>query len=159
METKECSSRRRLFKFAGLGAAIAALGAGLVSRAHAHTRGPMDPARMEEHLDRMLKHLYVEIDATEAQKSRIGPIVKQAAKDLMPAREQMRETRAQAIALLTADKIDRAGLERLRAEKLQAADAASRRITGALSDVAETLSPEQRKHLAELASRHHRWHR
>jgi periplasmic protein CpxP/Spy len=163
MNTKQCS-RRRLFKFAGIGAAFAALGAAFTTRAWAHGhggfgQGPIDPAKMEAHLDRMLKHLYVEIDATEAQKAKIGPIVKQAAKDLMPAHEAMHDTRKQAIALLSADKVDRAGIEKLRAAKLQAADAASRRVTQALSDVAEVLTPEQRKHLAELAGRHHRWHR
>jgi periplasmic protein CpxP/Spy len=159
MDTKQCS-RRRLFKLAGIGAAFATLGAAFTSRAwaHGHGRGPMDPAKMEAHLERMLKHLYVEIDATEAQKASIGPVVKQAAKDLMPVHEQMHDTRKQAIALLTADKVDRAALEKLRADKLQAADGASRRITQALSDVAEVLTPEQRKHLAELAGRHHRWH-
>ena len=166
METTQCS-RRGLLKFAGLGAAIAALGATVTSRAWAHGQGGSgrgmgqmaDPARMEEHLERMLKHLYVEIDATDAQKSKIGPIVKQAAKDLMPAREAMHETRKQAIALLTADKVDRAAIEKLRVEKLQAAEAASRRFSGALADVAEVLTPEQRKRLAEHAGRHGRWHR
>jgi len=32
----------------------------------------------------MLKHLYVEIDATDAQKAQITPLVKQAVSDLLP---------------------------------------------------------------------------
>jgi periplasmic protein CpxP/Spy len=157
MESKQWG-RRRLFKFAGIGAAIAALGTGLVGKAHAHMRGPMDPAKMDEHLERMLKHLYVEIDATEAQQAKIGPIVKQAAKDVGPLREKFGDTRRQAVALLTADKVDRAAIEKLRTDKLQMADQVSKRIAAALSDVAEVLTPEQRKKLAEHAA-HRRWHR
>jgi protein CpxP len=165
METKHFG-RRRLFRLAGLGAAIAALGAGLAGRAHAHGFGRghgalsemRDPARMEEHIERMLKHLYVEIDATEAQKAKIGPIVKQAARELGPLRGKFGEARAEAVALLTAEKVDRTAIEKLRAEKLQMADQVSRRVSVALSDVAEVLTVEQRKRLAEHVARH-RGHR
>ena len=156
------TGRRRLFKLAGIGAALGALGAGFAWRAHAQGRGwghgPVDPARMEEHIDRMLKHLYVEIDATEEQKAKIGPIVKDAARELAPMRGKLRETRQQGIAILTAPQVDRGALEQLRADKLGAADGISRRIIQALADVADVLTPDQRQHLAKLAERHHRWH-
>ena len=117
--------------------------------------GPVDPARMEEHLDRMLRHLYVEIDATEAQQQLLAPIVKDAVRDLAPLRAQLHATRRQAVELLARDSIDRAALEALRASKLQLADQASTRVTRALADVADVLTPEQRRQLAERLGRGH----
>jgi periplasmic protein CpxP/Spy len=157
METK----RRRLFQFAGLAALFGALSSAVALKAHAHGgyrgHGPLDPARMEEHLERMLKHFYVEIDATEAQRARLGPIVKQAAKDLLPVHERLHEARKQGLGLLTAASVDRGALERLRADQIQAADAASQRLTQALADVADVLTPEQRKALAERLQRRRGW--
>jgi Spy/CpxP family protein refolding chaperone len=108
---------------------------------------------MEEHLDRMLKHLYVEIDATDEQKQKLDPIAKQAAKDLQPLREKTREARLKSVELLSADKIDRGAIEKARAASMRAADAASKRYTQALTDVAEVLTPEQRKTLAARMQR------
>ncbi|MEO8718829.1 MAG: Spy/CpxP family protein refolding chaperone [Burkholderiales bacterium] len=154
--------RRRFFRFAAAGAALAGL-SGLAWKAAAHggrRGGPIDPARMEQHIDRMLKHLYVEIDATPAQQQKLEPIVKQASKELMPLREQVREARRQGMELLSAPSIDRAAIERLRVEQIGAADEASKRFVRALSDVAEVLTPEQRKIVAARMQRRrhgHRW--
>jgi Spy/CpxP family protein refolding chaperone len=159
--------RRRFFKRAAITTLIAGIAAGVGIKAFAHgggyggwhrggfMAGPLDPAQVDEHLERMLKHLYVEIDATDEQKQRLAPIVKQAAKDLLPLREKMQGARKQAVELLTGDAIDRAAIEALRAEHLQLAEQASRRIAQALADTAEVLTPAQRK---ELAGRINGWH-
>lgn len=159
--------RRRFLRRAAIATLIATLatGVGLKALAYGHGFGGwhrggfmgahLDPAKLDEHLDRMLKHLYVEVDATEAQKLRLAPIVKTAARDLLPVRDRMREARLQAVALLSQPTIDRAALETLRADQLQMAEQASRRFTQALADVADVLTPEQRKQLAERAGR---WH-
>ena len=68
--------------------------------------------------------------------------------DLAPMREQMRAARTQAIALLRADNVDRAGVERLRAEQMRLADGMSRRVSTALADAAEVLTPAQRQKVA-----------
>lgn len=155
--------RRSFFKFAGLGAALGAVGSGIAWKAYAHGgrygHGAFDPARMDEHLERMLKHFYVEIDATEAQRAQLGPIVKQAAHDLMPLRGRMHEARKQGLQLLTAQSVDRGALERLRSEQIQAADAASQRFARALADVADVLTHEQRARLAERLQHRRGWHR
>jgi len=154
--------RRRFFRFAAAGAALAGL-SGLAWKVAAHGNrggGPIDPARLDEHLDRMLKHLYVEIDATAAQQRQLEPIIKQAAKELMPLREKVRAARRQGMELLTAPSIDRGAIERLRAEQIAAADDASKRFVRALADVANVLTPEQRKTVAaRMAHRRgrHRW--
>jgi protein CpxP len=141
-----------------LGGAAAAVG----FKAFAYGRrggmhGPIDPAELEQRLDRMLKHFYVEIDATEEQKQKLEPIVKNAAKDLLPMRESLHAGRRQAIELLTQDRIDPAAIEALRARQLRLADEASRRLTRAIGDAAEVLTPAQRKDLAAHFARHRRW--
>jgi Spy/CpxP family protein refolding chaperone len=163
----EQKPRRRFFKRAAIATLIGGIAAGIGIKAFAHgggyggwhrggfMAGPLDPAQVDEHLERMLKHLYVEIDATDEQKQRLAPIVKQAAKDLLPLREKMQGARKQAVELLTGDAIDRAAIEALRAEHLQLAEQASRRIAQALADTAEVLTPAQRK---ELAGRINGWH-
>jgi protein CpxP len=161
--------RRRFFKRAAIATLIGGIAAGIGIKAFAHggfggrcggfMAGPLDPARVDERLDRVLKHLYVEIDATDEQKQKLAPIVKQAAKDLLPLRERMHDARRKALDLLTQDRIDRAAIESLRAEQLQLAEQASTRIAGALADAAEVLTPAQRKELAQRVERHRRgWH-
>ncbi|HVJ11666.1 MAG TPA: Spy/CpxP family protein refolding chaperone [Burkholderiales bacterium] len=113
----------------------------------------------EMHLDRMLKHLYVEIDATEEQKAKLEPIVRQAAKDLLPMRDSLRAGRGQAIELLTQERLDPQAIEALRAKQLQLADQASRRLTQAMADAAEVLTPAQRKELAAHVARRRWGHR
>ncbi len=132
--------RRRFFRRAAIATAIAGVTAGLGIKAFAHGGGPrpwrregfmgaaLDPAMLDERLDRMLKHLYVEIDATDAQKQQLGPIVKGAAADLLPLRARMRDARRQAVALLSQERVDRGALETLRAEQLQLAEQASRAL-------------------------------
>ena len=105
----------------------------------------------------------IELDATTDQQVKIANIAKAAVADLRPLHEKAHATRAQAITLLTAPTIDRSAIERLRAEQIGLAETASKRIAQALADVAEVLSPEQRRKVADwMASRRHwwaRWHR
>ena len=138
----------RRITLATLAGGIAA-GVGFKAFARGRRHGPIDAADLDKHLDRMLKHLYVEIDATEAQKQALEPIVKQAAKDLLPMRESLHAGRREAIALLSQERIDPAALEALRAKQAQAMDQISRRMTLSLADAAEVLTPEQRAKLAE----------
>jgi len=103
----------------------------------------------------MVQHLYVEIAATDTQKKQLDPIVKTAARDLMGLRGQMRDERRQALAVLTSDPIDRAALESIRTQHVQRTDQISKRVTQALADVADVLTPEQRRQLAERVGRMH----
>jgi protein CpxP len=118
-----------------------------------HTGSPLDPARVDEHVERMLRHLYVEIDATDVQKQQLAPIVKAAAADLAPLHAKIHDARRQAVELLSQASVDRAALETLRDEKIKLIEQASRRLTQALADVADVLTPEQRMQLTEHFSR------
>jgi Spy/CpxP family protein refolding chaperone len=171
METQDRSSdkRRGFFKRAAIATLIGGIAAGIGFKAFAQgggcgwhrsgfAPGPIDPAALDQHLERGLKHLYVEIDATDEQKQRLEPIVKQAVKDLLPLRDKAHAARKQAVELLAADRIDRGAIETLRAEQLQLAEQASKRFTLALADVAEVLTPAQRKQIAErMESFGRRW--
>ncbi len=163
MEAQHATPRRRFFGRAALATLVGGLAAGIGLKAYAHggwRRGGFDPATLDERLDRMLKHAYIEIDATEEQKAKLAPIVKDAAKDLLPLREKLRAARKEAMALFSAERIDREAIERLRAGQLATADEASKRLARGLADVAEVLTPAQRGQLAERAARHRRrWHR
>jgi protein CpxP len=137
----------------GVGAAAAAMGAsGWHHGMMMH--GAESPADMSAHIDHVLKHLYVEIDATDVQKAKIGPLVQQAVSDLLPLHTQLQAAHAQAVQGLTQPTIDRAALEAAREAHLQLADQASKRIVQLIGDVGEVLTPTQRNalaaHLAQL---------
>lgn len=110
------------------------------------------------HMDRMLKHLYVEVDATDAQKTKIEPLVKAAMADIKPLHQQVHQLHAQLIEQMSAATIDRTALETTRANGLALADQASKRIVQLLADVGDTLTPAQRQKLAEHLSQMHGRH-
>ena len=108
------SKRFTLAALVGGAAAAASFGA-FAQRGHARHHEPMDPAQFEQHLERRLKHLYVEIDATEEQKQRLEPIVKDAARELAPLRRNLHAARGEALKLLSQDRVNAGALETLRA--------------------------------------------
>jgi periplasmic protein CpxP/Spy len=114
------------------------------------------PEDMAAHVERMLQHVYIEIDATDAQKARLDPIFKQAAAELLPLRGQFREGHEQMLALLGADEIDRGAIEAIRTRHVQMADQASLTLTRLVADAAQVLTPAQRKTLLDRIARHHR---
>jgi Spy/CpxP family protein refolding chaperone len=111
--------------------------------------GTHSVAEVNAHVDHVLKHFYVEVDATDAQKAQIGPLVKQAVNDLMPLHSQLQSAHSRAMQGLEQPTVDRASLEAARAEHLQLADTASKRIVQLIGDVGDVLTPAQRKALAE----------
>lgn len=155
-------------------ATVAALAGGITTTAISHEGGrwfgggimhmgmrgdASDPAAMGKHIERMMAHLAIEIDATPEQQSKLAEIAKAAVADLLPLREQWRGARGEAIALLTGATVDRAAIEEFRTSHLQLADTASKRLAEALADAAEVLTAEQRQALAERLARFHGRHR
>jgi periplasmic protein CpxP/Spy len=160
------SIRPRLFNrytlVAFVAGAVLAVGVGasaLASMAGCHHGMMMDgthsAADVSAHVDHMLKHFYVEIDATDAQKAQIAPLVKQAVDDLMPLHAQLHTAHSHAMQALTQTTIDRGSLEAARVEHLQLADKASKRVTQLMADVGDVLTPPQRKALADHLERLH----
>jgi Spy/CpxP family protein refolding chaperone len=129
--------------------------AGWGDRGHGFGHGPMggalEPAEVQERVERMVAHVAIEIDATDEQKEKLTAIFVTAANDLMPMRAEMMASgnAEELVALLTAPTVDRAAIEAFRADKLAIAERASRRIAEALGEAAEVLTPAQRAEIGE----------
>jgi len=126
--------------------------------------GPLTPAQIDDRIDRMTKHMAIELDASADQQAKIASIAKAAVNDLRPLHEKAQAARSQAVALLTAPSIDRSEIERLRAEQIGLAETASKRIAQAAADASEVLSPDQRRKVADWVAVFDggpwaRWHR
>jgi Spy/CpxP family protein refolding chaperone len=102
-----------------------------------------------------ISRLYAEVQATDAQKAKIDPLVNAAMADLKPLHEQLHELHKKLLEQASAPTIDRAALEATRQQGLALADKASKRIIQLVADVGDTLTPEQRKKLAEHIGRLH----
>lgn len=159
--------------FVLVAALVAGAAGGYVGKTFAHgpfgggIGGPMgaaiDPAKVDSQVERMIKHFAVEVDATPAQRDKLTVIAKAAAKDLLPLRDKLQSARTQAAGLIGAQSVDRAGIEKLRAEQIALADTASKRVTQAMADAAEVLTPAQRQkiaeHMKQRGERRPFWHR
>jgi protein CpxP len=145
----------------GLAGALLAGGASFVAHAHdgpgwvgarcAGRHGGMSPEAMRNRVEFATDWMLTKVKATDDQKIKVKEIVGGAVTDLTGMREPHLANRAALMETLTADTVDRAQLEALRKSELALADQASARISRALADVADVLTPEQRKGLANLA--------
>jgi Spy/CpxP family protein refolding chaperone len=109
----------------------------------------LSPAQIDDRIDRITKHMAIELDATSDQQAKLAGIAKAAVGDLRPLREQAQAARARALTLLTAPSIDRSAIDQLRAEQIALAETASKRIAQALADASDVLTPEQRRRVAD----------
>jgi len=120
---------------------------------HMTVRGPMGPLTVEQivdRADRAVRHIAIEIDANAEQQAKLEAIVKSAVTDLVPMRDKVRTTHQKVRELLTAPTVDRAAIERLRAEQVATMDTVSKRLAQAVGDAAEVLTPEQRQKLGDM---------
>jgi Spy/CpxP family protein refolding chaperone len=116
---------------------------------HQQFAGEATMRRAEWGIDRMLSR----VDGTAEQKAKISEIARAAIRDLQPMREQFRGGRDRLATALRAEKVDRAAIEQLRGDQLALGEMASKRVSQAISDAAEVLTPGQRATLVE------RWQR
>jgi periplasmic protein CpxP/Spy len=134
------------------GVAALAAGQGVAALHHGMTANTATP----ENIDHMLKHLYAELEVTDAQKTRIEPLVRQWASDQQALHTQRSdETRAQLTQALQQTPVDRAALEALRAAHIQLADQESKRFMQLVADVGDVLDATQRKALADHLAKLH----
>lgn len=107
--------------------------------------GAMDPAQMEDRADRAIRHLAIEIDATPEQQEKLRSIARGLVRDVAPLRAAHREAMQRARTLLAGANVDAAEVEKFRAEQVGKLDAVSKRVTQALVEAANVLTPEQRR--------------
>ncbi len=112
--------------------------------------GPLTTEQLVDRADRMVRHVAIELDANADQQAKLEAIVKSAVTDLAPMRDKFRTTHQRVHELLTAPNVDRAAIEKLRAEQVANVDALSKRIAQAIGDAAEVLTPDQRRKLGEM---------
>lgn len=109
----------------------------------------MTDEEIEQKITRVVKHVAIEIDATDEQQTKIIALAAAVAKDMKPLHAQMHASRDEMKALLLADTIDRAAMEKMRAERIAEVDQISKDLVNAIADVAEVLTLEQRVVLEE----------
>jgi periplasmic protein CpxP/Spy len=117
--------------------------------------GFLMPSRIEWAVDRALWS----VDATTEQRKKITAIAERAADDVFALREEHLAGRKQLSEALAAPTIDRAKIEALRLGQIKLADTASQRVTTALVEAAEVLTPAQRADLAKRIEARRRWFR
>jgi len=146
----------------GLFALLAATKAFVFAREggwHHGWNGPMTAEQINSRIEHGVKYMLSEVDASPDQKAKVTAIFQAAAKDVTALHDQHIAARTQLHDIMSAQTIDRARLETVRAEELQLADQASKRIVTAIADAAEVLTPEQRtKLIQEMQEEHHGWH-
>ncbi len=105
-------------------------------------------------IERGVERLGWVTDASTEQKQKINAIAQKTADDIFALRAKHLEARKQVIDTLAAPTVDRAKLETLRADQMKLAETATKRVTDAVADIADVLTPAQR---ADLGQRVERW--
>lgn len=110
-------------------------------------------------IERGVERLGWAVDASSEQKTKINAIAQKAADDIFPLRAKHLEARKQMVETLAAPTVDRAKLEALRADQMKLAETATKRVTDAVADIADVLTPAQRADLGQRVERWQRWFR
>lgn len=98
---------------------------------------------------RMIERLLDRVKATDTQRGEVRRIAEAAQKDLRAQHEAARADHQALVGLLAKPEIDPAAVEAQRRKDLARHDAASKRLTQAMVDIAKVLTPAQRAQVAE----------
>lgn len=152
-ETKPVRRKARIWIGSILTAVAVLAGGSALAFAHGMgggwRHGGMDTEEMVEHLQVHVQYVLNQVDATPEQQAKIKDIVTAATRDLQKLREEHGNARRELHELFTAPTIDRDKLETVRADHMAALEIASKRVTTALADAADVLTPDQRTQLGE----------
>ncbi|MEL6947149.1 MAG: Spy/CpxP family protein refolding chaperone [Pseudomonadota bacterium] len=117
----------------------------------------MSDEQVEKRVNRMVRHISIEIDATKEQEDKITALIAAVAKDMRPVRNAWRSVGLEMLDTLSAKTVDREKLEALRAARIADANARSKQVVTALADVANVLTEAQRATLKERIATMRRW--
>ena len=110
-----------------------------------------DPEMAREHVQAGASWLLRAVDANDDQRARVNAVLGPLTNDLLEIVAQHRSGHAAFVQALAAPTVDKARLQEIRAGQMALFDKASERVVGALGDIAEVLTPEQRAKLIDLA--------
>lgn len=114
-----------------------------------HHHGTMTEAEMKERANDHVDDAMDWLDATEAQTQQVQRVVETAIPDVVSYRDEHRALRSEFQKELAADTVDAAALEDLRQRFVKLADAATARGLRVVTDIAQVLTPQQRKKAVE----------
>jgi Spy/CpxP family protein refolding chaperone len=114
-----------------------------------------DPAAAKQRAGMAVEWVLRGVNGTEEQKQQARRITDRLIDELGPAIEKHRGFRERMARELAKPEIDRDALERLRREEIALVDQASKVAVGAIADLGEVLTPEQRADLVAFAHRFH----
>lgn len=99
-------------------------------------------------VQRAVAHALDSVGASAEQEAKVHDIVAAKFDEIAPKPSDHEAFRKQALDLLAAPTIDRAAVEKLRADAVAAFDAKSKAVVGGVLEVADQLTPQQRTRLA-----------
>lgn len=114
-----------------------------------HHGPPQTAEEARERLDKMVERFLSKLDATDEQATVIRAVADGVAPTLWDARERGAKLRERAVAAMAGDTVNRDELNAVRAELVKMVDEVSAAMVDELATVAETLTPEQRKKVAD----------
>jgi len=114
---------------------------------------PRTPEEARAHVDGMIDHLIEKVDGSEAQRTALKAIAGRTAPQMEALHSEGRDIKGELRDLLTAEKIDRAALEEARKDAVDLVERGSKLVLGGVADAAETLTPAQRRQIAETIAR------
>ncbi len=120
-----------------------------------HHHGPMDPAAVKVRAQAVTDWILTEVDASASQREQTRNVIAELTDALTALVEQHRRHRDQLLDELVRPELDRTVLEQLRVAELALADTASQRLLESVTQIAEVLTPEQRRELLAMADRFH----
>ena len=115
-----------------------------------HAMQDQHGGRGEGMMHKRMGYMLDKIGATPEQKQKIADIAKQQSGDMKATHERRMKARSELATALSAATIDKAAVERLRAEQSSNFDIQSKKRTQMMMDIAAVLSPEQRVKMREL---------
>lgn len=115
---------------------------------HGHGE-PKSAAEVRERMSFFEDRVYDRVDATPEQQETISAVLDEASTRMFAHKQRGSELREQMRAALLAETVDRARLEQLRLQGVAEMEAASRTALDVTGDIAETLTPAQRRQIAD----------
>jgi Spy/CpxP family protein refolding chaperone len=114
-----------------------------------------DPAAAKQHVETAVEWALRGVNANDEQQQQARRIADRVIDQLGPLLQKHHENTQAIAGELAKPEIDRAAIDRLRQQQVALADQASKTLVDGFTDLAESLTPEQRRELIAFAHRFH----